>query len=116
MKNILFVEEPFLLRFLRKSKFFYVRNGFKLNFVKSQMGDIQKGNDIIYQLITQSLQTSNKNGLMCSKMGTVELENFCALQSLLSVQNNKGILIKDFLCLQKFKKLRCEKVFSQVSY
>lgn len=38
-----------------------------------------------------------KKGIMCSKMGTVELENYCSLQSLLALQvGKKSILLKDF--------------------
>lgn len=97
MGKIILQDEPVLLRLLRKLKFFYVKNGFKKEFIESNISDIRKGNNIIRQLITSSLSSSNHKGICCSKMGTVELENYCSLQSLLLVQKGKrSILLKDF--------------------
>ena len=97
MSNIILPDEPILLRILRKFKVFYVKNGFKKEFIESNINDIRNGNDIIRQLLASELISSNKKGIMCSKMGTVELENYCSLQSLLALQaGKKSILLKDF--------------------
>lgn len=60
MSNIILPDEPILLRILRKFKVFYVKNGFKKEFIESNINDIRNGNDIIRQLLASELISSNK--------------------------------------------------------
>lgn len=60
MNNIIFQDEPILLRLLRRLKFFYVKTGFNKSFIESNYDDIRKGNDIIRELITNNLSSPNE--------------------------------------------------------
>lgn len=80
-------KEPVLLKVLRRIKIFYTKNGTTDKFCDFKA---QNANDFIYNEISKAI--NNDKGLMITKFGTYELENFCVFQSL-----NQKISIKDFI-------------------
>lgn len=85
-------KEPFLLKICRKSKIFYSKTGFNKNFIIRNSNLNSRENSLIFSAIL-----NNTSGLMFTKIGTVELENYCCLKKFIQHDNSFFETISTYL-------------------